>query len=569
MALGRQVYGSSDGRKVRWSYLVIVVIVLGVVWFGYRKYINMTLTKGNTLLEQAQLDDAKPFFSRVQSMPFTNGLGEDGLGVIALLNGDSETAKNHFRVVLEKKPGGFGADPQTALNLFIDQGKYNVGAVYRDFLSNWKKDDDLAPFSLEFSILSLGVRELDEAKAHLDGIDEGDQTSARFKAHKERMSRIEQDGYIPVILDRNQQTILRYNFSREAYEYVSPKLFEGWGDPQAETGLLADLSEEDRYNHVVTTLDSNLQKAAYQAMRKFKGTMIMLEPQSGDILAAYGSEGYHPFQTAFEPGSVIKVLTYMSYLKDSSDVSKYAPKNYPSFEKIGGKIFYDWTPQGRLETVDEGMAVSCNLMFARMGIDLGWPKLSEGIRDIFRQPADLEGLPKFASFGRMVREPENAYELGRISIGLDLLETTSLGLALIPATLANDGAITPPRFYHQGLNMEREVYLEFPAPGNKSQKIFDGEVTQKAISSMEAALTFTRGTARRAEVDFVTSAMKTGTAGDRPFDAIMIGLFPSEEPKLAFAFFLASAGKCEIYGAQVAKNLQEQIQALAPEYLEP
>lgn len=569
MALGKQVYGSTNGRKVRWSYLIIIVVVVGLAWLGYRKYINMTLTKGNTLLQEAKLDEAEPFFSRIQSMPFTNGLGKDGLGVIALLNADSETAKNHFRVVLEKKPGGFGVDPQIALNLFINQGKYNYGAVYRDFLDNWKDADKLDPYALEFSILSLGVRELDEAKGYLERVPETEQNNARFKAHKERVSRIEQDQFIPVILDRNQQAILNYSFQQESYEYVSPKLFVGWGDPEGDTGLLTALAAEDRYNHVVSTLDINLQKAVYQAMRQFKGTLIMLQPDTGDILAAYGSEGLHPFTAGFEPGSVIKVLTYMSYLKDSSDVSKYAPKNYPSFEMIGGKIFYDWTPQGRLDTVNEGMAVSCNLMFARMGIDLGWPKLSEGVRNIFRQPANLEGLPSYAQFGEMIREPENAYDLGRISIGLDLLQTTSLGLALIPATLAAKGSITPPRLYHEVLNIERDVYLSFPAPGNKSQKIFDGQVAQAAISSMEATLTFERGTARRAEVDFVTAAMKTGTAGNRPFDAIMIGLFPAKDPKLAFAFYLESAGKCEIYGAQVAKNLQEQIKALAPEYLEP
>ena len=84
---------------------------------------------------------------------------------------------------------------------------------------------------------------------------------------------------------------------------------------------------------------------------------------------------------------------------------------------------------------------------------------------------------------------------------------------------------------------------------------------------MAASLTDKRGTARRSKVDFVESAMKTGTSGDRPFNSVMIGLFPAENPKVAFSLFLHNGGKCEYNGAVVARRLQESVRELAPEYL--
>ena len=55
----------------------------------------------------------------------------------------------------------------------------------------------------------------------------------------------------------------------------------------------------------------------------------------------------------------------------------------------------------------------------------------------------------------------------------------------------------------------------------------------------------------------VNLAIKTGTTGDRNqgLDALVIGFFPSEKPRYAFAFRLEGAGKAEIKGAFFLRDL--------------
>ena len=552
----------SEGKPVK---KIILLVGLGLIAFlCYKKYIGSQLKRANQHFAAKQFEKAEETFRKVSRLPFTKGRGEDGRGALDLLQGNTEQAKEHFRLVLEQKPPGFGGDPSLILAAFRKNGLYESGKIYRDFLINWKEPEELNSYHLEFAALSFGARNLKETRHHLKQVSAGLKTSAAYKSLEELLEHYEYDQETPVLLDRNGATILSFDLNEKKYKFKSPKLFAGWVEDD-EAKILDELDENDRLNHIQTTLDLNLQKAAFQAMAGYEGTMVLLEPKTGGILAAYGSEGHHPLQMAFEPGSVIKLLTYGTYLQEGRETTKFAPQVYPSFLKIGGRIFYDWVEQGKLETVEEGMAVSCNLMFAQMGIDVGWPILSRNMKRLF-DGKPYKGYLGNAFFGRIAKEPENAWELGRTSIGLDFLETTVLGLALIPSAVANRGVVARPRLIQSFRTYEGTVYKDGPA--SESSELWSGQVPEKLRVSMERSLLSDRGTARRAKVGFVNAAMKTGTAGERPFDSVMVGLFPVENPKVAFSFFLHRGGKCEINGGKVAKRLQEQIRALAPEYLE-
>ncbi|CAM2065939.1 Transpeptidase domain-containing protein [Sulfidibacter corallicola] len=559
----RRGYGNESRRGLR--FLILALVIAGIGYFSYRKFIQINLVKANEALAVDNLDEARTYFQRVSGLPFSKGLGQDGLGVIDLLHEDLESARSHFKIVLEKKPSGTGGDPALILEKFYTRGAYERGRIYRDFLLSWKEADQLSDYYLLFSALSLGNRNIREARSYLDKTPQKLKETPRFAKLSELIHHYEKEDEIPVWVDRNGNPILNYQVTEESYAFDSPKLFAGWGDPNGEASPIADLSTDERLSLIKSTLDLNLQKAAFQAMKGYNGTMVMLQPDTGEVLAAYGSEGLDPLTTTFEPGSVIKVLTYGIFLEEDGDVTPFAPKNYPGNMKIGGRLFYDWTTQGDLNSVEEGMAVSCNLMFAQMGIELGWPELSKGFSLLF-DDREVPNMLKRATPGRVSHDPENAYELGRIAIGLDSLETTVLGLVKIPAAVANGGKIPTPQMLDSFANLEGQIYREIESSDVTSA--FSAATAEKLQASMEAALQEPRGTARRARVDFVKAAMKTGTAGDRPFNSIMVGMFPLNNPKVVFAFYLHKGGKCEINGARVAKSLQEQIRALAPAYLE-
>ncbi len=554
--------GYSQKKRFGVRTLILVLIVLIIGFFIYNKYIDINLNKANTFLARNNPGKAETYFSRVARFPFSKGRGEDGLGVLDLLRGNNEAAKAHFKVVLEHKPRGFGGHPQLVFDMFIERGSYENARIYRDFLRNWKSADNLSAYALDFAATSLGVRELSEAREFLDGIQDDLKESERFRNLSNLLEEYEEAGTIPVLVDRRGTPILAYHIESGREAFKSPKLFEGWEDRERDF-LVPD--KADRLNRIHTTLDLNLQKSAYQAMRGYKGAMLLSDPSTGEILAAYGTSGHPPLSTSFEPGSVIKILTYATYLSEGGEVSNFAPKTYPGNMSIGGRIFYDWTTHGFLESVNEGMAVSCNLMFAQMGNDLGWSKLNRGFRRLYDgkpQPGYLGD----ATFGKLIAEPEGAWELGRAAIGLDFLNTTVLGLVLIPSAVANGGKLVKPSLILQYANIEGHIYKQSPKP--PEEDLFSKHIADELREAMASSVTIKKGTARRARVDFVQTALKTGTAGERPFDSIVIGFFPVEQPKVALAFYLDKGGKCEINGARVVKRLMEQVKALAPEYLE-
>ena len=552
-------------KKVGSRVLVFLVFFILAAFFGYRHFFGSALKKANDALAAGDYAQSEVHFKKVIKLPFSKGIGRDGLGALALLQGQNDVAASHFQALLQQRPSRFGGDPELILAGFVDKGLYNEGKIYAEFLQQWKGDDQLTHLSVDLAAVYLGARSMDKAQAYLAKVPDQIKNKPRFKNLSQLAKSYELSGKIPVLLDRNGAPVLNYNLKTEQYSFVSSRLFGGWESDSIQAAFASAFGESDRFNKIYTSLDLNLQRAASQAMQGYKGTMILSNPQTGEILAAYGTRDYNPFTAAFEPGSVIKILTYGFFLQDGGDPKPYAPKNYPGNVQIGGKIFYDWTTQGQLNSIDEGMAVSCNLMFAQMGLDLSWPRLKKGLSRLY----DGQTKPGFwgeAAFGEIIREPENAWDVGRIAIGLDLISTTSLGLSLIPNMVANNGTLLRPRLLTRFTNIEGTVYREVDA---ESLGHFLSEVVaEKVTDSMVQAVEFKKGTARRARVPIVKAAMKTGTAGDRPFDSIMVGLLPLPNPKLSFAFYLDEGGKCEINGAKVALLLQEQILALAPEYLE-
>ena len=74
---------------------------------------------------------------------------------------------------------------------------------------------------------------------------------------------------------------------------------------------------------------------------------------------------------------------------------------------------------------------------------------------------------------------------------------------------------------------------------------------------MAAVVEDEKGTGRRARSQTVRLAIKTGTAGSPAsgLDAIIIGFFPFEKPRYAFAFRLEGAGRADVNGAFFLQGL--------------
>ncbi|MBN2221247.1 MAG: FtsW/RodA/SpoVE family cell cycle protein, partial [Vallitaleaceae bacterium] len=149
---------------------------------------------------------------------------------------------------------------------------------------------------------------------------------------------------------------------------------------------------------LMTTLDVDLQKIAYESLEGKKGAVIAIEPSTGKILAMVSKPDYDPneIQSIFDtiindsenapllnratngvypPGSTFKMLTALAYLHEHGDNFDYFCKGSDIFSD---KVIncYGNTAHGRVD-LKTAFAESCNTAFAKMGEEIRLSTLQE------------------------------------------------------------------------------------------------------------------------------------------------------------------------------------------------
>ena len=150
--------------------------------------------------------------------------------------------------------------------------------------------------------------------------------------------------------------------------------------------------EEKIGNGVVTTLDYNIQKAAYDAMGNLKGAVVAINPKTGEILAMVSKPTYDPnnleqvieeansgvdkeskllnraIDGKYPPGSVFKTVTLAAALENNPDIVN------ETFHDTGKIVFPDGTSLSNYMNQVHGdlslqMAyrVSSNFVFGTLG----------------------------------------------------------------------------------------------------------------------------------------------------------------------------------------------------------
>ncbi|MCU1244562.1 MAG: FtsI5, partial [Acidobacteria bacterium] len=90
-----------------------------------------------------------------------------------------------------------------------------------------------------------------------------------------------------------------------------------------------------------------------------------------------------------------------------------------------------------------------------------------------------------------------------------------------------------------------------------SSRLASQEAAETMARAMVAVATKPKGTGRRAPVEGLTMAMKTGTAGSRQdggLESVIIAFAPAENPRIAFGMIAEDAGPAEFAGAKIAHD---------------
>lgn len=328
------------------------------------------------------------------------------------------------------------------------------------------------------------------------------------------------------------------------------------------TGKLAD------GNIVKTTLVPQAQEAAMAGLQGYNGALVAINYETGAILAYASNPSYDPNKLAakdnnevknywqklqqdsdrpladragkelYPPGSTFKVVVSAAALEDgqSPDTVVDAPHKLKlpgTNTYISNAIHYD----GDKLTLAQALAYSSNTAFANVGLKLGQDKIRDMAHKFGFGERLLTDIPSVPG-----RFPEklSADQLAMSSFGQFEVAANPLQMALVAATVANDGVLMKPYLVDSVLSSDRkEISRTKP---QVVRRVMSATNAQKLQEMMGGVGYRTKGTL--AGFDGLTTGAKTGSAQSKP-DAPSYSWFIiwAKEPKIAIAVFLETNHK--------------------------
>jgi peptidoglycan glycosyltransferase len=241
---------------------------------------------------------------------------------------------------------------------------------------------------------------------------------------------------------------------------------------------------------VRTTISPGMERAAVASLGGQYGGMVVMNPRTGALLALAGI-AYSALQP---PGSTMKIITATGALQ--AHIAKLTTVfPYATSATIDGYTLQNANGENCGGTLINSFAVSCNSVFAPLGVKLGAKRLvATAERFGFNHPSSILGaaestIPPASAIG-------DDLAVGSSAIGQGLVQTTPLEMADVAATIAMGGRRPIPTL----LAHQRPRFVRVTSP----------RVAHEVQQMMIAVVQYGTGTA--AQISGVQVAGKTGTA---------------------------------------------------------
>jgi penicillin-binding protein A len=350
------------------------------------------------------------------------------------------------------------------------------------------------------------------------------------------------------------------------------------GDPAAQVDEIAGaFTGKSQLSHgadVVTTIVPSIQTTLYDLLSKYsRGAGVVLDPNTGAVLALASVPSYDPngFDQEFTelsndpnsplidraiaglypPGSTFKIFVAGSAL-DAGTVTMQSRFDDPGYLTVGDSIFHDNEGEATgNQDITNAFALSSNVDFAQIALKMGTDEFYDylarwgvGASLDFQLPTERDSVP-----------PKDSIvpgELAQMGFGQGALLVTPLRMALIAATIANNG--TTPRPYVVRQIVRNGSVASVTPSGSLAQPI-PPEIAAEVKTMMVATVAHGLGTV--AQLPGVVVAGKTGTATN-PHGAShswFVAFAPADHPRFAIAVVVENVG----YGASYAGPIVREV----------
>ena len=348
--------------------------------------------------------------------------------------------------------------------------------------------------------------------------------------------------------------------------------------PQPAHSLAQLLSPVKEPDSLTLTLIPSLQKLAATQLAGRDGAVVMINPNTGGIMAMYSNPTYDPnglvapsvtleeaawkaaikkntngyppltsmaYQEAFPPGSTFKVVTSSAVFGLKP---RLASKSYPVASTISlpdtNKTLSNFGGSSCGGTIEIMLPPSCDTGFAEVGLDLGpsllWQQASSFGFDTYI-PVDLpHGSVAVSNFPTPAQEVNRKPFVAYSAIGQGDVRATALQNALVAAGIANKGAIMTPHFLRAVRNSSGGLIKSYQP--SLWKRATDSKTAASVSQMMQNVALY--GTAAGLFPPEDKVAAKTGTAQtsssnvNLQTDDWMIAFAPADAPRFAVAVIL-------------------------------
>lgn len=244
---------------------------------------------------------------------------------------------------------------------------------------------------------------------------------------------------------------------------------------------------------VRTTISPSVQRAAVTALGGQLGGIVALSPSTGQILAVAGI-GLDDLQP---PGSTFKMITLSGVLQ-AGIAGPHSVFPYATYATLDGVKLSNANGEECGGSLELAFAVSCNSVFAPLGVKLGAARLvAMAERYGFNHPPGVPGAVESTLPG--AAQIQGELDIGSTAIGQGQVQASALEMATVAATIADGGRRPQPTF----------------DPATRSAIATGTPVSSSAVAHTVRRLMIgvvRSGTGTSAAIPGVVVAGKTGTA---------------------------------------------------------
>ena len=329
---------------------------------------------------------------------------------------------------------------------------------------------------------------------------------------------------------------------------------------------------------VVTTLHTQMQEIAYEALGDRKGAVVAMEPGTGKILAMVSKPAFDPnrideqweefingdqtealllnraTQGLYPPGSTFKIITALQYMREhpgAYNEYRFGCDGIYEFQNFTIQCYHK-TAHGE-EDFEMAFANSCNGAFSSLGQEMDLTSLKNLSEQLLFNREQPLSIP-YSMSTYVMEDGAKDWEIAQTVIGQGNTLMTPMHNLMLTSAIANGGMLMQPYLIERVENVNGELVKQFmPAQYGELMVANEAKGLQMLLEKV-----VTDGTGSALRTEEYTVAGKTGSAEfekGKETHAWFVGYAPAESPRIAVCVIVEEGGSGGKTAAPIARQM--------------